>query len=155
VADQRVFYTDTMPPSFMSRSMKERLTELEGKRAQSRLGGGSEKIEQQHSKGKLSARERIDILVDPGSFVEMDRFVVHQTTDFGMTDKKILGDGVVTGHATVEGRRVFLFSKYFTVFGGSLGEMFARKVCKFMDMALKTGCPVIGLNVLGGARIHE
>src|SRR5713226_1802477 len=145
-----------MPPTFsMSRSMKERLIELEGKRAQSRLGGGIEKIEQQHSKGKLSARERIDILVDPGSFVEIDRFVVHQTTDFGMADKKILGDGVVTGHATVEGRRVFLFSHDFTVFGGSLGEMFAKKVCKIMDMALKAGAPVIGLNDSGGARIQE
>src|SRR5437867_7897324 len=136
-------------------SSKARLKGLEERRAKTKLGGGSEKIEQQHSKGKLSARERIDILVDPGSFVEMDRFVVHQTTDFGMTDKKILGDGVVTGHATVEGRRVFLFSQDFTVFGGSLGEMFAKKVCKIMDMALKAGVPVIGLNDSGGARIQE
>lgn len=135
--------------------MKERLKELEEKRSKSKLGGGTERIEQQRSRGKLTARERIDLLVDPGSFVEVDRFVVHQTTDFEMADKKILGDGVVTGHATIEGRRVYLFSHDFTVFGGSLGEMFARKVCKIMDMALKTGAPLIGLNDSGGARIQE
>ncbi len=128
---------------------------LEEKRAKAKLGGGKDKIEQQHSRGKLTARERIDVLVDPGSFVEMDSFVVHQTTDFGMADKRILGDGVVTGHATIDGRRVFLFSHDFTVFGGSLGEMFAKKVCKIMDMALKAGVPVIGLNDSGGARIQE
>jgi acetyl-CoA carboxylase carboxyltransferase component len=136
-------------------SMKEKLKELDEKRAKSLLGGGKDKIEQQHSRGKLSARERIDLLVDPGSFVEIDRFVVHQTTDFGMAEKKVLGDGVVTGLATINGRRVYLFSHDFTVFGGSLGEMFARKVCKIMDMALKTGCPVIGINDSGGARIQE
>ncbi len=139
----------------MGMGMKERLKELEEKRTRSKLGGGSERIEQQHSRGKLTARERIDLLVDPGSFVEIDRFVVHQTADFGMADKKILGDGVVTGHATIDGRRVYLFSHDFTVFGGSLGEMFARKVCKIMDMALKAGAPVIGLNDSGGARIQE
>jgi len=132
-----------------------RLRELEEKRALAKLGGGKEKIEQQHSRGKLTARERIDLLVDPGTFVEMDSFVVHQTTDFGMAEKKVLGDGVVTGHATIGGRRVFLFSHDFSVFGGSLGEMFARKVCKIMDMALKSGAPVIGLNDSGGARIQE
>ena len=136
-------------------SSKARLKGLEERRAKAKLGGGREKIEQQHSRGKLTARERIDVLVDPGSFVEMDSFVVHQTTDFGMAEKKVLGDGVVTGHATVEGRRVFLFSHDFTVFGGSLGEMFAKKVCKIMDMALKAGVPVIGLNDSGGARIQE
>src|SRR5712692_8024819 len=139
----------------MALSAKARLKGLEERRARAKLGGGREKIEQQHSRGKLTARERIDLLVDPGSFVEMDRFVVHQTTDFGMADKKIPGDGVITGHATVAGRRVFLFSHDFTVFGGSLGEMFARKVCKVMDMALKSGVPVIGLNDSGGARIQE
>src|SRR6266852_2670049 len=136
-------------------SMRSRLKELEEKRARSKLGGGPEKIEQQHSRGKLSARERIDLLTDPGSFVEIDRFVVHQTVDFGMAEKKVLGDGVVTGYATIESRRVYLFSHDFTVFGGSLGEMFAKKVCKIMDMALKTGVPVVGLNASGGARIQE
>jgi len=136
-------------------AMKKRLTELEEKRAQALVGGGPERIEQQHTRGKLTARERIEQLVDPGSFVEIDRFVVHQTTDFGMAEKKVLGDGVVTGHATIDGRKVYVFSHDFTVFGGSLGEMFARKVCKIMDMALKTGVPVIGLNDSGGARIQE
>ena len=132
-----------------------RFDELKEKREQAKLGGGPEKIEAQHSRGKMTARERIDALVDPGSFVELDRFVVHQTVDFGMSDKKILGDGVVTGHAKIDGRLVYLFSHDFTVFGGSLGEMFARKVTKIMDMALKTGVPVIGLNDSGGARIQE
>ena len=136
-------------------TMGERLRELGELKEKSKLGGGREKLDEQHSKGKLSARERIESLVDPGSFVELDRFVVHQTTDFGMDDKKILGDGVVTGHATIDGRQVCLFSHDFTVFGGSLGEMFAKKVTKIMDLALKTGVPVIGLNDSGGARIQE
>ncbi len=135
--------------------MKERVKELADKGSKSREGGGRNRIEQQHTHGKLTARERIDSLVDTGSFVEIDRFVTHQTTDFGMAEKKILGDGVVTGYATIGGRQVYLFSHDFTVFGGSLGEMFARKVCKIMDMALKTGVPVIGLNDSGGARIQE
>src|SRR2546425_2997888 len=136
-------------------SMEKRVKELVVKGSKSREGGGLDRIEQQHARGKLTARERIDSLVDPGSFVEIDRFVTHQTTDFGMAEKKILGDGVVTGYAMIEGRRVYLFSHDFTVFGGSLGEMFAKKVCKIMDMALKTGVPVIGLNDSGGARIQE
>ena len=136
-------------------SMRDLVKELRGLREKSQLGGGSEKIKEQHSKGKLTARERIDALVDPGSFVEIDRFVVHQTSDFEMADKKILGDGVVTGHATIDGRRVYLFSHDFTAFGGSLGEMFAKKVTKIMDLALKTGVPVVGLNDSGGARIQE
>src|ERR671925_1092153 len=107
--------------------MMQRFQELNAKRKQAMLGGGSDKIESQHKLGKMTARERIDALVDPGSFVEIDRFVVHQTTDFGMADKKILGDGVVTGHARIDGRLVYIFSHDFTVFGGSLGEMFARK----------------------------
>jgi acetyl-CoA carboxylase carboxyltransferase component len=135
--------------------MTQRFDELKEKREQARLGGGKERIDAQHSRGKMTARERIDALVDPGSFVEIDRFVVHQTVDFGMAEKKILGDGVVTGHARIDGRLVYLFSHDFTVFGGSLGEMFARKVTKIMDMALKTGVPVIGLNDSGGARIQE
>src|SRR2546426_3102973 len=136
-------------------SMTQRLDELKKKGEQAKLGGGPEKIESQHSRGKMTARERIEALVDPGSFVEIDRFVVHQTTDFGMAEKKILGDGVVTGHGRIGGRLVYLFSHDFTTFGGSLGEMFARKVTKIMDMALKTGVPVIGLNDSGGARIQE
>ncbi len=135
--------------------MMQRYDRLKEKRDLAKLGGGPEKIEAQHSRGKMTARERIDALVDPGSFVETDRFVVHQTVHFGMAEKKILGDGVVTGHARIDGRLVYLFSHDFTVFGGSLGEMFARKVTKIMDMALKTGVPVIGLNDSGGARIQE
>src|SRR6266581_744272 len=135
--------------------MMQRYDRLKEKRDLAKLGGGPEKIEAQHSRGKMTARERIDALVDPGTFVEIDRFVVHQTVDFGMAEKKILGDGVVTGHARIDGRLVYLFSHDFTVFGGSLGEMFARKVTKIMDMALKTGVPVIGLNDSGGARIQE
>src|SRR5881296_2035271 len=135
--------------------MMQRYDRLKEKRDLAKLGGGPEKIEAQHSRGKMTARERIDALVDPGSFVEIDRFVVHQTVDFGMAEKKILGDGVVTGHARIDGRLVYIFSHDFTVFGGSLGEMFARKVTKIMDMALKTGVPVIGLNDSGGARIQE
>src|SRR2546430_7410339 len=136
-------------------TMKELSKELGNLRDRSEEGGGKDKIEDQHSKGKMTARERVVALVDPGSFVEMDRFAVHQTADFGMAEKKILGDGVVTGHAKIDGRTVYLFSHDFTVFGGSLGEMFARKVTKIMDMALKTGVPVIGLNDSGGARIQE
>src|SRR6184192_1485438 len=135
--------------------MMQRYDRLKEKRDLAKLGGGPEKIEAQHSRGKMTARERIDALVDPGTFVEIDRFVVHQTTDFGMADKKILGDGAVTGHGRIDGRLVYLFSHDFTAFGGSLGEMFARKVTKIMDMALKTGVPVIGLNDSGGARIQE
>jgi propionyl-CoA carboxylase beta chain len=122
---------------------------------QAKLGGGRKRIEDQHAKGKLTARERIDLLLDPGSFNELDRFVVHQCTEFGVGDKKIPGDGVVTGYGTIDGRLVYVFSQDFTVFGGSLGEMFAKKVCKLMDLAIKTGAPVIGLNDSGGARIQE
>ncbi len=136
-------------------TMKELSKELGDLRERSEEGGGKDKIEDQHSKGKMTARERIVALVDPGSFVEMDRFVVHQTADFGMAEKKILGDGVVTGYGKIDGRTVYLFSHDFTVFGGSLGEMFSRKVTKIMDLALKTGVPVIGINDSGGARIQE
>src|SRR5438128_2492099 len=136
-------------------TMKELSKELGDLRERSEEGGGKDKIEDQHSKGKMTARERIVALVDPGSFVEMDRFVVHQTADFGMAEKKILGDGVVTGYGKIDGRTIYLFSHDFTVFGGSLGEMFARKVTKIMDLALKTGVPVIGINDSGGARIQE
>jgi propionyl-CoA carboxylase beta chain len=122
---------------------------------QAQLGGGQKRIDEQHAKGKLTARERIDLLLDQGSFNELDRFVVHQCVDFGMAEKKTLGDGVVTGYGTIDGRLVYVFSQDFTVFGGSLGEMFAKKVCKIMDLAVKAGAPIIGLNDSGGARIQE
>ncbi|MFO1463352.1 MAG: acyl-CoA carboxylase subunit beta [bacterium] len=128
---------------------------LKKKNDEAELAGGADRIAAQHKAGKLTARERVDFLLDPGSFVELDRFVTHRCSDFGMEDKKILGDGVVTGHGTIDGRTVFLFAQDFTSFGGSLGEAFARKVCKIMDLAMKTGAPVIGLNDSGGARIQE
>ncbi len=119
------------------------------------VGGGPERIAAQHKKGKLTARERIDFLVDEGSFVELDRFVTHRSTDFDMASQQLLGDGCVTGHALIDGRPVYLFAQDFTVLGGSMGEMHAKKICKVMDMALKVGVPVIGLNDSGGARIQE
>jgi len=124
-------------------------------REKAKLGGGKKRIEAQHKKGKFTARERIEHLLDPGSFMELDQFVVHQCAEFGMAEQKIPGDGVVTGYGTIDGRLVYVFSQDFTVFGGSLGEMFAKKVCKLMDLALKAGAPVIGLNDSGGARIQE
>jgi propionyl-CoA carboxylase beta chain len=128
---------------------------LAAMRAQSRLGGGSARIDKQHEKGKLTARERLDLLLDPGSFVEFDAFVTHRSSDFGLDKQRILGDGVVTGHGHIEGRLVFVFSQDFTVFGGSLSEAHAEKICKIMDLAMKVGAPVIGLNDSGGARIQE
>lgn len=128
---------------------------LREKNQAAEASGGEKRIQAQHAAGKMTARERIDFLLDPGSFVEMDRFVTHRCADFGMQDKKILGDGVVTGYGTIEGRTVFVFSQDFTSFGGSLGEAFAGKVCKIMDLSMKTGAPVIGLNDSGGARIQE
>ncbi len=119
------------------------------------LGGGADRIKKQHEQGKLSARERIDLLVDPGSFVEIGRFVTHRCTDFGMQEQKVLGDGVITGHGLVDGRKVFVFAQDFTVFGGSLSGAYAQKICKVMDLALKVGAPVVGLNDSGGARIQE
>jgi propionyl-CoA carboxylase beta chain len=119
------------------------------------LGGGTERIQKQHQAGKLTARERIDLLLDAGSFVEMDKFVTHRCTDFGMESQKILGDGVITGYGTIHGRKICVFSQDFTVFGGSLSSAHASKICKVMDLALKTGVPVIGLNDSGGARIQE
>ena len=126
-------------------------------RDKSLLGGGAKRIEVQHARGKLTARERIELLVDPGSFTEIDRFVTHRCLDFGMDDEqtRILGDGCVTGSAKIDGRSLFLFSQDFTVFGGSLSETNAKKICKVMDLALKMGIPVIGLNDSGGARIQE
>ncbi len=135
--------------------LKERLEELQRLNRKALLGGGEERIQRQHEAGKLTARERIDFLLDPGSFVETDRFKTHRCTDFGMDKKKIPGDGVVTGYGTIDGRQVFVFSQDFTVFGGSLSGAFSEKVCKVMDLAMKTGCPIIGLNDSGGARIQE
>ena len=135
--------------------MHDIIRQLEEKREQARLGGGVKRIEAQHAKGKLTARERIELLLDPGSFEEWDMFVEHRCTDFGMEDQKIPGDGVVTGYGTINGRMVFIFSQDFTVFGGALSESHAEKICKVMDHAIKVGAPVIGLNDSGGARIQE
>jgi len=140
---------------FREPTVKEKIERLRELREKAKLGGGKERIEAQHAKGKLTARERIELLLDPDSFVEIDPFVVHRCTEFGIAEKKILGDGVVTGYGTIDGRPVFVFSQDFTVYGGSLGEMFAKKVCKIMDLAMKVGAPVIGLNDSGGARIQE
>ncbi|MCF4167106.1 acyl-CoA carboxylase subunit beta [Zavarzinia compransoris] len=131
------------------------LRQLEKKREEARLGGGQKRIDAQHSKGKLTARERIELLLDAGSFEEYDMFVEHRCADFGMAEQKVAGDGVVTGWGTINGRQVFVFSQDFTVFGGSLSESHAEKICKVMDMAMKVGAPVIGLNDSGGARIQE
>ena len=133
----------------------ERIARLERMREEAREGGGPVRVERQHAWGKLTARERLDILLDPGSFVEIDAFVTHRATEFGLDRQHFLGDGVVTGHGTVDGRLVFVFSQDFTVFGGSLSEAYAEKICKVMDLAMKVGAPVIGLNDSGGARIQE
>src|SRR6059036_195394 len=136
-------------------TMREKLELLQQKRAEAALGGGAERIAAQHEKGKMTARERLDALLDPGTFVELDRFVTHRPTDFGLADEKYLGDGVVTGYGRIEGRLAYVFSQDFTVFGGSLSEAHAEKICKVMDLALRNGAPVIGLNDSGGARIQE
>ena len=135
--------------------MKHIIEQLEQKRTAARLGGGQRRIDAQHAKGRLTARERIDVLLDGGSFEEWDMFVEHRCTDFGMDDNHIPGDGVVTGYGTINGRLVFVFSQDFTVFGGALSEAHAEKICKLMDQAMKVGAPVIGLNDSGGARIQE
>jgi propionyl-CoA carboxylase beta chain len=135
--------------------MQEVIRELEEKRAAARLGGGQHRIDAQHAKGKLAARERIEVLLDPGSFEEWDMFVEHRCHDFGMGEQKIPGDGVVTGYGTINGRLTFVYSQDFTVFGGALSEAHAEKICKIMDHAIKVGAPVIGLNDSGGARIQE
>src|SRR6058998_3781454 len=136
-------------------SMRDKLELLQQKRSESEQGGGQERIATQHQKGKMTARERLDVLLDPGSFVELDRFVTHRATDFGLDEQKVLGDGVVTGWGRVEGRLVYVFSQDFTVFGGSLSEAHAEKICKVMDLAMQNGAPVVGLNDSGGARIQE
>jgi len=134
---------------------QEKVHQLIALREKARQGGGEKRIVDQHSKGKMTARERIDILLDEGSFEEYDMFVTHRTEDFGLGDKKFLSDGVVTGHGTIDGRVVYVFSQDFTIFGGSLSETFALKICKVMDQAMKVGAPVIGINDSGGARIQE
>jgi propionyl-CoA carboxylase beta chain len=136
-------------------TIEAKLAQLQRLRDEADQGGGPERIAAQHAKGKLTARERIDLLVDPGSFVEFDRFVVHRATDFGLAEQRPLGDGVVTGYGRVDGRLVYVFSQDFTVFGGSLAEAHAQKICKIMDLAVRNGAPVIGLNDSGGARIQE
>jgi len=128
---------------------------LESKRAQARLGGGQRRIERQHDRGKMTARERIDYLFDPGTFYELDEFVTHQVTDFGLDERRSLGDSVVTGWGEVDGRQIYVFAQNFTVLGGSVGQAHGRKICKVLDLALENGAPIIGLNDSGGARIQE
>src|SRR3954467_6396706 len=137
------------------RRMATTIEELEKRREAARQGGGAKRIAAQHAKGRLTARERLSVLLDPGSFEEYDMFVEHNATDFGMDEQKIPGDGVVTGSGTISGRLVYVFAQDFTVFGGSLSERHAQKICKVMDMAMKVGAPIIGLNDSGGARIQE
>src|SRR6187397_1301346 len=135
--------------------MKDILDTLEERRAGAKLGGGEKRIEAQHARGKLTARERIELLLDKGSFEEFDMFVEHRSTEFGMEKNKVPGDGVVTGWGTVNGRKTFVFAKDFTVFGGSLSETHALKITKLQDMAMKARAPIIGLYDAGGARIQE
>jgi propionyl-CoA carboxylase beta chain len=136
-------------------TLEDRFEELHRRNRLAEQAGGAERIARQHAAGKKTARERLDLLLDKGSFAEVDRFVVHQSQDFGMGEQKFLGDGVVTGSGRIHGRSVFVFAQDFTVFGGALSEAYARKICKIMDLAMKTGAPVIGLNDSGGARIQE
>ncbi len=134
---------------------QDKINKLIDLRAEAKLGGGQKRIDGQHAKGKMTARERVEMLVDEGSFEEFDMFVTHRCVNFGMEKKKFMGDGVVTGHGTIDGRVVYIFAQDFTVLGGSLSETFAQKICKIMDMAMKMGAPVIGINDSGGARIQE
>jgi len=136
-------------------SMKEKLELLERRSAEAEQGGGADRLAAQHKKGKLSARERLDVLLDEGTFVELDRFVTHRSSDFGLDGQRVYGDGVVTGYGRIAGRLVYVFSQDFTVFGGSLSEAHAEKICKIMDLAVRNGAPVVGLNDSGGARIQE
>ena len=130
-------------------------TELDEMNRAAELGGGAERVEDQHKKGKLTARERIDLLLDPGTFNELDKFVTHRSTDLGMDRSRPLGDGVVTGYGKIGGRLVYVYAHDFTIFGGSLGEALMKKVTKVMDLAMKSGAPIVGLNDSGGARIQE
>ncbi|MBO7481033.1 MAG: methylmalonyl-CoA carboxyltransferase, partial [Bacteroidales bacterium] len=136
-------------------ALEEKIKKLVDMRANARLGGGEKRIESQHKKGKYTARERINMLLDEGSFEEIDMFVTHRCHNFGIEKESYLGDGVVTGYGTIDGRMVYVFSQDFTVMGGSLSETNAKKICKVMDMAMKAGVPIIGLNDSGGARIQE
>jgi propionyl-CoA carboxylase beta chain len=145
----------SVAPQYRPKTMKERIDELRDRRQQALHPGTAKAVEVQHEKGKLTARERIDALLDPGSFVELDAFAVHRATAFGMDRKKVPGDGVVTGYGTVGGRRICVFSQDFTVFGGSLGEVMAEKICKVQDLAVRMGVPIVGINDSGGARIQE
>src|SRR5580693_6082475 len=144
------FYPDALPSTCMNR-----LEELRRRHAAAEEGGGPERRERQHREGKLSARERVDLLVDEGTFEEMDKLVTHRCHDFGMEEQSVPGDGFVTGYGSINGRLTYVFAQDFTVFGGSLSEANAQKICKIMDLSLKTGAPVIGLNDSGGARIQE
>ena len=137
------------------KTTREKIEELRRLREEASKGGGQKRIEAQHKKGKLTARERLDLLLDPGTCQELDMFATHRTTDFGLAEQKVLGDGVVTGYGKIDGRLIYVFSQDFTVFGGSLSEAHAEKICKVMDLAMKNGAPVIGLNDSGGARIQE
>lgn len=136
-------------------AMEDKIKELMALRQQAKLGGGEKRIASQHKKGKKTARERLELLLDEGSFEEFDMFVCHRSIDFGLDKESYLSDGVVTGYGTIDGRLVYVFSQDFTVFGGSLSEMYAQKICKIMDKAMKVGAPVIGINDSGGARIQE
>src|SRR5690554_5781999 len=136
-------------------SNQDKIQKLIELRAEAKLGGGQKRIDSQHAKGKMTARERISMLLDEGSFEEFDMFVTHRCDNFGMQDKTILGDGVVTGYGTIDGRLVYVFAQDFTVFGGSLSETMAMKICKVMEQAMKVGAPLIGINDSGGARIQE
>src|SRR2546427_5380488 len=143
------------PLDSRSMSIQDKLEELQRKRAEAEQGGGAERVQAQHEKGKMTARERLDVLLDPGTFVELDRFVTHRATDFGLAEQKFLGDGVVTGWGRIDGRLVYVFAQDFTVFGGSLSEPHAEKICKVMDLAVRNGAPLIGLNDSGGGRTQE
>src|SRR6266571_2664700 len=132
-----------------------KLQRLRQMREQAALGGGPKRIEQQHARNKLTARERLELLLDPGSFEETDALVTHRATEFGLAEQRFLGDGVVTGYGRIDGRTVAVFSQDFTVFGGSLSEAYGEKICKLMDLAMKSGLPIVGLNDSGGARIQE
>ncbi|HTD77387.1 MAG TPA: acyl-CoA carboxylase subunit beta, partial [Chloroflexota bacterium] len=142
-------------PGIQASTTRDKIEHLRELREKARLGGGPRRIEAQHAKGKLTARERLDLLLDPGTFVEIDQFVTHRATGFGLENEHYYGDGVVTGYGRIDGRLVYVFSQDFTVFGGSLSETHGEKICKVMDLALKNGAPLIGLNDSGGARIQE
>jgi acetyl-CoA carboxylase carboxyltransferase component len=155
--ERRIMTTGERTPQDAAelKNAAEKLAELHQLKEQARLGGGEKRIETQHKKGKLTARERLDLLLDPDSLNELDMFVTHRTSDFGLDEQKILGDGVVTGYGKIDGRLVYVFSQDFTVFGGSMSEANGEKICKIMDLAMRNGAPVIGLNDGGGARIQE